>query len=101
LQMYGDDTRNHSYAGNSSTDDTMISLGGNNGQQQAVFHNKSNMGPINGSKLHFRNAPFLAVVDNTTVSNINDFNARQSAEGGQQLDNAAADIVLRKWGVTA
>jgi hypothetical protein len=101
LQMYGDDTRNHSYAGNSSTDDTMISLGGNNGQQQAVFHNKSSMGPFNGSKLHFRNAPFLAVVDNTTVSNINDFNARQSAEGGQQLDNAAADIVLRKWGVTA
>jgi hypothetical protein len=99
LQMYGDDTRNHAYTGNSSTDDVTVSLGPGNGQQQAVFHNKSNMGMLAGTRLHFRNAPFLAVVGNSTVTDVNQFNAQSSADGAVLLDAAAADAALRSWGV--
>jgi hypothetical protein len=99
LQMYGDDTRNHAYTGNSSTDDVTISLGPNNGQQQAVFCNKPNMSMFTNTRLHFRNAGFLAVVGNTTVHDVGQFNAQSSAEGAVQLDAAGADAALRTWGV--
>jgi hypothetical protein len=101
LQMYGDDTRNHAYNGNSSTEDTMISLGGNNGQQHAVFHNKGNMGPVNNARLHFRNASFLATIADVTVHDIGGFNASGSADGATELSREDADKALRRWGVLA
>jgi hypothetical protein len=101
IQMFGDDTRGHAYTGNSSTDDTVVILAPNNGQQHGVFHNKPNMGPVNGTRFHFRNAPFLAVIGNQTVGDIGGWNANGSADGGSVLDQAAADAELRKWGVLA